>query len=141
MWRNPSTIFMRDAPYAGTYPLRNPTVAATSNDNPTAGNVTLMSVGTPIATEECVNHRINPAAATIPTTPPATARATASNTNSDSTRCRVKPRVFSTATSRVRLRTDIAMVFAETSRMANTTAPQMPRIKAFTFPSVATNES
>ena len=54
MWRNPSTIFVRDAPYAGTYPLRNPTVAATSKDRAIVGKVTFILIGMPIATVECV---------------------------------------------------------------------------------------
>jgi hypothetical protein len=54
MWRNPSTMLVRDAPYAGTYPLRNPTDAATSNDSATVGSVTFISMGMPTATEEWV---------------------------------------------------------------------------------------
>ena len=67
------------------------------------------------------------------------AMATDSLTKMDNTRWRVKPRVLSSATSRVRLRTDIAMVLAETSMMANITAPQMLRMNAFTLPKEATN--
>src|SRR6266404_5370025 len=48
--------------------------------------------------------------------------------------CRVNPSVFKTATSRVRSRIDMAMVVAETSKVANTTAKQILRIKAFTLP-------
>ena len=88
-----------------------------------------------------VSHQITGIATRIPSIPPATARATDSLTKIDSTRWRVKPIVFNTATSRVRLRTDIAMVLAETSMMVNTTAPQMPRMNAFTFPREATNPS
>ena len=77
----------------------------------------------------------------MPTTPARTATTTASPTNSTRTALRVNPRVFSTATSRVRSRIDIAMVFAATSRVANTTAPQIPRMKAFTLPSIATKSN
>src|SRR5689334_5801097 len=76
-----------------------------------------------------------------PTMPPASDSATASLTNSPSTPCRVKPKVLSTATSRVRSRIDIAIVFAETSNVAKTTAEQMLRMKAFTLPIMATNSS
>src|ERR1700686_4087549 len=41
----------------------------------------------------------------------------------------------------MRPRIEIAMVLAETSRMANTTAAQMLRMKAFTLPNMATKES
>ncbi len=47
---------------------------------------------------------------------------------------RVKPSVFSTATSRVRSRIDIAIVVADTSSVAKMTAKQMLRINAFTLP-------
>ncbi len=141
MCRNPSTIFTRDALYAGSQPLINPTVAATSTDANMVGTVTLMPAGTPIATEECVNQRISKVAATTPSTPPATDKATASPTNIESTRWRVNPSVLSTATSRVRARIDMAMVLPETRRIVKTTAPQMPRMNAFTFPKDETNES
>src|SRR5271165_4069189 len=72
-------------------------------------------------------------ATAMPSNPPSTEIATDSLTKIESTRCLVNPSVFSTATSRVRLRTDIAMVFAETSMMANMTAPQMPRMNAFSL--------
>src|SRR5215472_4098935 len=74
-----------------------------------------------------------------PINPPASDSATASLTNNPSTLPRVKPRVFSTATSRVRLRIDIAIVLADTNNVANTTAEQMLKMKAFTFPIMATN--
>ncbi len=51
----------------------------------------------------------------------------------------MNPKVLSTATSRVRSLIDIAIVLAETSKVANTTAKQMLRIKAFTLPIMATN--
>src|SRR5207253_11271068 len=54
---------------------------------------------------------------------------------------RVKPRVLSTATSRVRSRMDMAIVFAETSKIAKTTAIQMLRMNALTFTIIATNSS
>ena len=53
----------------------------------------------------------------------------------------MKPNVFSTATSRVRSRIDIAMVLADTSNVAKTTAEQMLRMNAFTLPIMATNSS
>src|SRR5450631_2824341 len=132
---------MRAALYAGRQPLTNPTTAATTNDATIVGTVTRMPAGTPIAMEEWVSHWIAPVAARIPSIPPATDSATASPTKIASRRCRVNPSVFNTATSRVRPRIDIAMVLLETSRIAKTTAPQMLRMKVFTFPSVATNES
>src|SRR5208282_425434 len=73
--------------------------------------------------------------------PPATASDTASLTNKPSTLCRVNPKVLSTATSRVRSRIDIAIVFAETNKVANTTAAQMIRMNAFTLPIIATNSN
>src|SRR5207302_3940890 len=71
----------------------------------------------------------------------ATDNATASPTNNESTLARVNPKVLSMATSRVRSRMDIAIVFAATRRIANTTAAQMLRINALTLPSIAMNES
>ena len=53
----------------------------------------------------------------------------------------MKPRVFSTATSRVRSRIDIAIVLAETNNVAKTTAEQILRMNAFTLPIMATNSS
>jgi len=50
---------------------------------------------------------------------------------------RVKPIVFSTATSRVRSRMDIAMVLPETKRIVNTEADAITRMNAYTFPSMA----
>src|SRR5579863_8030185 len=76
-----------------------------------------------------------------PITPPTSDNATASLTNRPSTPRLVKPSVFSTATSRVRSRMDIAIVLAETSNVAKTTAEQMLRMKAFTLPIIATNSS
>src|SRR5271165_2115466 len=76
-----------------------------------------------------------------PSRPPASESATASLTNSPSTPRLVNPKVFSTATSRVRSRIDIAMVLADTSKVANTTAEQMLRMNAFTLPIMATNSS
>ena len=125
MWRSPSTIFVRDALYAGRQPLTKPTVAATNNETNIVGSVTFISAGIPIATGECVNQRISRVAPKTPNAPPATDKAMASPTNMDNTRWRVNPRAFSTATSRVRARIDMAMVLAETRRIANTTAPQM----------------
>src|SRR5262249_39356283 len=74
-----------------------------------------------------------------PINPPASDNATDSLTNSPKTRLRVKPSVLSTATSRVRSRIDIAIVFADTSNVANTTAEQMLRMNALTLPIIATN--
>ena len=79
---------------------------------------------------------ISPLPRPTPITPPTTATTTASPTNSPSIVWRVKPSVFSTATSRVRSRIDIAIVLAETSNVANTTAPQILRMNAFTLPSM-----
>src|ERR1700674_2156215 len=141
MWRSPSTIFVRDALYAGRQPLMNPTVAATSREANMVGAVTFISAGIPIATGEWVNHRISAVAPKTPNTPPATERATASPTNIDSTRWRVNPNVLRTATSRVRARIDMAMVLPETRRIVKTTAPQMLRMNAFTLPKDETNES
>src|ERR1700733_3316945 len=141
MWRRPSTILVRDALYAGRHPLTNPTAAATNNETNIVGSVTFISAGIPIATGEWVNPRISRVAPNTPSAPPATDNAMASLTNRDSTRRRVKPSVLSRATSRVRARIDMAMVFAETRRIAKTTAPQMVRMKAFTFPRDDTNES
>src|SRR5271168_4543744 len=141
MWRRPSTMFTRDALYAGKQPLTNPTIAATSKDASMVGTVTLIPAGTPIATEEWVNQRISKVAARTPSTPPASDKATASPTNIERTRWRVNPSVLSTATSRVRARIDMAMVLPETRRIVNTTAPQMPRMNAFTLPKDDTNDS
>src|ERR1035438_2166352 len=141
MWRSPSTMFMRDALYAGRQPLTKPTVAATDTATSIVGTVTRMPAGIPIARGEWVNPWIAPVAAKTPKIPPATDNATASPTSIASRRWRVNPSVLSTATSRVRPRIDIAMVLADTSRMAKTTAPQMLRIKVLTLPKVATNDS
>ena len=46
----------------------------------------------------------------------------------------VKPSVFSTPTSRTRSRTDIAMVFADTSKMVNITAAETLSRNIFTLP-------
>jgi len=46
----------------------------------------------------------------------------------------VKPMVFRMPTSRARSRTDMAMVFAETSRMLKTTAPQILSRNTLTLP-------
>src|SRR5438105_1490052 len=54
---------------------------------------------------------------------------------------RVKPRVLSTATSRVRSRMQIAIVLAEKSKIAKNTDIQMLRMNAFTFTIIATNSS
>ena len=117
-------MFMRDALYAGKYPLTNPTIAATVKERAIVGRVTFISKGTPSATKRRVKAWIRGTAATTPRAPPITASPTASPTNKESRRCRVKPNVFSTATSRVRPRTDIAMVFADTRRIVKTTAPR-----------------
>ena len=49
----------------------------------------------------------------------------------------VKPRVFRMPTSRARSRTDMAMVLAETSRMVNSTAPEIASRNILTLPSRA----
>ena len=54
---------------------------------------------------------------------------------------RVKPSVLSTPTSRTRSRTDMAMVLAETSRMVNITAAEMPIRNTLTLPSKETKPS
>ena len=68
--------------------------------------------------------------------PPTSASETASPTNNPKMLLRVKPSVFNTATSRVRSRIDIAMVFADTSRMVKTTARQMLMMNALMLPNI-----
>src|SRR5438132_4531414 len=87
------------------------------------------------------HERDQPRGRQSPQQAPASDRLTPSLTNNPNTAARVNPRVFSSATSRVRSRIDIAMVFAETSRVANTTAIQMLRMKALTLPSMAIQSS
>ena len=114
MWRKPSTIPRRDAWYDGTMALMKPTSAAATQATSMRGRVHLQCPGksaglcarllpdeTPPAIQRC--HR------------PAPASPLRQRTGSRIVP-RVKPRVFSTATSRVRSRIDIAMVFAETSK-------------------------
>ena len=111
----------------------------TSKANAAVIPFTRMLSGIPRPRKRCVMAAITGIASPTPVSPPASASATASLTKTESTLCLVNPSVFSSATSRVRLRTDIAIVFADTSMMANTTAPQMPRMNALMFPKEATN--
>src|SRR6266480_3778168 len=138
MWRRPCTMLVREAWYAGSAALRKPTNPATSMATSHRPGVIfrgkkLKNCG------EWVAMYTSKYAMVVPTSPPSKARVTASPTNMHNTVCRVKPSVFRTATSRVRSRIDIAIVFAETSKVAKTTAKQILRMKALTLPIMATN--
>ena len=121
----------------------NPRITATSNDSAAAGRRSpACRAELPAPMKLCVSHAITGIATATPADHPPTASATDfAHKNRQARVWRVNPSVFSTATSRVRLRIDIAIVFAETSMIANTTAPQMLRMNALTFPSDATNPS
>src|SRR6478672_4117603 len=140
MWRNPSTMFTRDAVYEGTAELNSPTRPDVSKAASQIPIVTFIGKKLKNCGEWVRPYTIShPRPA--PIKPPISDNATASLTNSPSTPRLVKPSVFKTATSRVRSRIDIAMVLADTNSVANTTAEQMLRMKAFTLPIIATNSS
>src|SRR2546427_277143 len=134
-------MFKREALYAGKYALRKPTKAAITRAMPIVARDTLKPNKMPVANGEWAITFVSKAAIATPSSPPATDNATASPTNNESTLVRVNPSGFSIATSRVRWRMDIAIVFAATRRIANTTAAQILRINAFTLPSIAMHES
>src|SRR6266404_8461255 len=82
-----------------------------------------------------------PDASKHPTAPPIAARTADSPSTMPSTALGVKPRVFKIPTSRIRSRTDMEIVLADTSKIVNVTAPQMAMINNLTFPRKATKLS
>ena len=85
----------------------------------------------------CATPPTNTVDSKKPSDPPSSEIEIASPRIIPSTLPSVKPNVLRTPTSRTLSRTDIAMVFAETSSVANTTAAQMLRMNAFTLPIIA----
>jgi len=128
----------REALYAGTTELSSPMAKATLRlmSNTEGG------IESPLNMIGMFDKTLQKAKAKAqPKSPPIMAMITASEMIIVKTFPVVNPRVFKTPISLILSRTDIAMVFADTSRIVNTTAPQMLSRKSFTLPNMETKLS
>ena len=124
--RKASRIEIRDALSAGISALTTPMIAATPRQAAATG-------GSSVSWRNCAMNspgafRTAPVireANAIPNTPPTSEITTASPRIIQRIVAGVYPSVFKIPTSRTRSRTDIAIVFAETRRIVNVTAPTM----------------
>src|SRR5277367_1655196 len=127
---------VRDAFQAGMNELTRPMASAPARQiKPTGGvmasvcNAGMKSPPGPWLTMEHI-----PAARTHPMAPPINAMIADSPRTIPRMAPGVNPRVFRMPTSRMRSRTDMEIVLAETSRIVNITAPQMAMINRRRFP-------
>jgi hypothetical protein len=139
--RNDSTIGVRDADHAGTNELTSPMVAAVAMHTTANSGVIDIALVNPIAPGACRAPLMSSMANKHPMVPPMAEITTDSPRMIPKIDPRVNPSVFKTPISRTRSRTDIEMVFADTSSMVNVMAAQKMARYTFRFPRNDTNAS
>src|SRR5258707_732635 len=127
---------VRDALHAGRNELIKPISRAASRQTaPVAGVIArVRNAGMKLPPGPLLTTEHIPEARKIPIAPPISEISEDSPTIIPRIAPGVNPSVFRIPTSRIRSRTDIEIVLAETSKIVNVTAPQIAIIKSRTLP-------